>query len=71
MREDLRTRLYKAKDENLILRTALEDIARIDREGLPGQIATQRLKDLYFGKEPIEEESKTERTGTDSPDEPL
>ena len=68
-RESLRDKLYKQKNENEILRVALQDIARIDKEGLAGQVARQRLKDLY-GEVSDETQSEVERQGVSDTDLP-
>lgn len=47
---NLRNQMYKAKEENEIMRTALEDIQRMDAEGRIGWYAKQTI-DLIDGKE--------------------
>jgi len=45
-----RNRIYKSKEENEIMRTALEDIQRMDPEGRMGWHA-KRTIDLIDGRE--------------------
>ena len=47
---NLRNKMYILKDENEILRTALDDIARMDPEGRMGWYARQTL-DRLDGRE--------------------
>ena len=47
---NLRNLMYRLKEENEIMRTALEDIQRMDAEGRMGWHAKQTI-DLIDGKE--------------------
>ena len=47
---NLRNRMYKLKEENEIMRTALEDIQRMDAEGRMGWHA-KRTIDIVDGQE--------------------
>jgi hypothetical protein len=47
---NLRNRMYKLKEENEIMRTALEDIQRMDSEGRMGWHA-KRTIDIVDGQE--------------------
>jgi hypothetical protein len=43
---NLRNRVFALKDENEILRTALEDIERMDRDGRMGRYAKQTIDSI-------------------------
>jgi predicted KAP-like P-loop ATPase len=43
---NLRNRVYKLAEENEIMMTALEDIARMDREGAMGKYAKQTINQV-------------------------
>ena len=47
---NLRNRMYKLKEENEVMRTALEDIQRMDSEGRMGWHA-KRTIDMVDGQE--------------------
>ena len=47
---NLRNRMYKLKEENEVMRTALEDIQRMDSEGRMGWHA-KRTIDIVDGQE--------------------